>query len=127
VPQKNLIDVLVTEPDGSARMERITPTLDAIKELIGGGWLEAVSGSMGEWVAYGDEEGNLKGMTPNGLAAGLIQAIGGNPVLPVGTIAFVGMRWVGGEDGYVEGPLPQKVIDLMFPGGGGDYQGADRE
>lgn len=121
------IDVLVCEPDGSARLERVTPTLDNLKALIGGGWLEAVSGSMGEWVAYGDEEGNLKGMTPNALAAGLIMALKAPPVVPVGTIAFVGMRYVGGEDGYTEAPLPQVVIDLMFPGVDPQYRGADRE
>lgn len=114
------IDVLVCEPDGSARLERITPTLDAIKGLIGGGWLEQVSGDLDAgWIAYGDEEGNLKGMTPNGLAAGLIMSLRAAPVLPVGPVLFVGMRHSEGEDGWVEAPLPQKVIDLVFPLGTG--------
>lgn len=109
------IDVLVVTPEGHATIETTEPTLDNLKSLIGGGWLENIGGVMGEWIAYGDEEGNLKGLPLNPMAAGVIQAMGGMPVLPVGTCIFVGMKYVGGEDGYTEADIPEDMRHLVLP------------
>lgn len=105
----------MVEPDATCRIEVIDADWRSIKDLIGG-WLEAVSGVMEEWIAYGDEEGLLKGLAPNPLAAGFIAAMGGTPVAPVGTVVFVGMRHVGGEDGYTEADIPDELVGLAFPG-----------
>jgi len=110
------IRVLVVEPDATCRIETINGDWQSIKSLIGG-WLEAVSGVMGHWIAYGDEEGNLKGLPQNPLATGIIMAADGAPVPPVGTVVFVGMTYVGGEDGYTEADCPRELIELAFPGG----------
>jgi hypothetical protein len=109
------IDVLVVTPDGHASIQKVDPHYTNLKELIGGGWLEAVGGVMGEWIAYGDEEGNLKRLPLNPMAAGVIQAMGGSPVLPVGTVVFTGQRYRGGEDGYVEADIPDEMRDMVFP------------
>lgn len=108
------IKVLVVEPDATCRIETIGNDLQGIKSLIEG-WLEAVGGVLGQWVAYGDEEGNLKRLPLNPLAAGLIMAAGGAPVSPVGRVVFVGQRYVGGEDGYEDGDCPRELLELAFP------------
>jgi len=108
------IEALIVTPEGNAYIEVIEPKWQNIKSIVGG-WLEAVGGVLGEWTAYGDEEGNLKGLQPNGLAAGFIMAMNGRPVAPVGTVVFVGQRWVGGEDGYEEVSIPDELRSLAFP------------
>lgn len=109
------ITALVVTPDGTAHTEHIDAGFQSIKALLDDGWLEAVSGVRGEWIAYADEEGRLKHLQPNGLAAGIIMASGGNPVAPVGNVVFVGERWVGGEDGYAESDVPKEMLELVFP------------
>lgn len=114
------IKVLVIEPSGEARIEQTDSAWQGIKTLIGGGWLEAVSGDLGSWIAYGDEDGRRKQLQPNGLATGLLQVLRPDrPVLVVGTIVLVGQEYVGGEDGYTEADVPQSIIDMMFPLGEG--------
>lgn len=107
-------EVLVIEPDYSHRYETIDGRpYDGIKALLNDGWLESVGGNTGDgpkWVAYGDEEGQLKRLTPNVAAAAVIAGVGSShPVLPVGTIVIAGLRYAGAEDGYVETDVPDAV------------------
>lgn len=109
------IKVLVVDPDANCHVETITNDAAGLRSLLNG-WLEAVGGVLGQWIAYGDEEGNLKGLPQNPLATGLIMAAGGMPVTPVGRVVFVGQTYVGGEDGYEDGNVPRDLLELAFPG-----------
>lgn len=110
------IEALIIDPDGDTRIEIIDSSWQSIKNLIDG-WLEAVGGVLGEWIAYGDEEGRLKLLDPNPRAAALIVAAGGTPVPVVGRVVFVGTVPSGDEDGYTDGNVPQSLRDLAFSAG----------
>lgn len=51
----------------------INADLDGLREQVGGGWIEAVSGS--GFTLYCDEEGKLKGLPVNDRATRLIMAL----------------------------------------------------
>lgn len=106
------IEALIVEPSGEHRIETIDNDWQGIKQVIDG-WLEAVGGRLGEWTAYGDEEGNLKGLPPNPVAGLLIHQMGGAPVIPVGRVLFVGSKHIGGEDGYEDGDIPARLREMV--------------
>lgn len=106
------VDALIVQPDGTTTIQSIDPHWQSIKSIVGG-WLENVGGVMGEWIAYGDEEGRLKSLDPNPMATAIIASAGGIPVPVCGTVVFVGMRHVGGEDGYTEASIPAVLREFV--------------
>jgi hypothetical protein len=101
---ESVLRALIIPPDGNGEVRDIEPDLDSMKEAIGGGWLEAVSG--GDWVAYLDEEGKLKRLPVNVPASALARALGW-PVGDVmcGTVMFVGPADSHGYDQSVSGEV----------------------
>lgn len=106
------IQGLIVQPDGTHSVESIGNDWQSIKQIIDG-WLEVVGGELGKWIAYGDEEGNLKRLPVNPVAGLLIHQMGGNPVVPCGTVLFVGQKYVGGEDGYIDADIPEELVNLV--------------
>jgi hypothetical protein len=78
---------LVVHPDGEAAAVTVDATLETLRAVIGGGWLEAVIGP--DWFAYVDEDGKALGLPVNGVATRLARAIG----------------WVGKPGDYLSGPV----------------------
>lgn len=103
---------LVIQPDGRSEVVITQTDLDSIKGLIGGGWLEAVAGVYGEWTAYGDEEGKLKGMAPNLRAMIVAEKAGVTTDVLVGTVVFFGLVMEDPEDGYRETDVPPELVAL---------------
>lgn len=106
---------LVVEPDGSARVVETETDLESLRSLIGGGWLEGVAGKYGEWTAYGDEEGKLRGLPFNRQATTLVRRIGGYSDLLVGTVVFFGLEMEDPEEGYVETDVPESIVEAWDP------------
>jgi hypothetical protein len=108
-PTATAVRCLVIEPDGAHRVETIVPELNAVKALLHGGWLQVINGK-GDWHAYIDEEGKIKGQPVNRLATRLAQALGwvGMPgdVL-CGPVVFFG------NDDPGEGDVPQIVWEVL--------------
>lgn len=73
--------------------------LDRMRELIGGGWLEAIYGP--DWCAFLDEEGKLKGLRPNTAAEAVARTCG----------------WQGDWRDYLAGP----VVFVGPPNVAGDF------
>jgi hypothetical protein len=75
--------ILVIDPGKSASKKSVEidgkPTLDALKDAIGGGYIEKVPGfdsveidnRVRKCVVFGDEDGKCKGMRVNAVATGL--------------------------------------------------------
>ncbi len=89
--KRDEIDVVVVEPGGEPIRLVVEPTLENLRGMIGGGWLEAIHGP--GWAAYLDEEGKLKGLSYNVSATALAVTAGwlgsGRDYL-VGTVMFLG-------------------------------------
>lgn len=104
------VRALVVPVDGPAVLGWVEPSLDALRAVIGGGWLEGVQASAlpGDWHAYVDEEGKLKGLPYNPRAT-RIAILGGWPSVDVlmGPAVFLG----NGEDGE-ETDVPEDIIGI---------------
>jgi hypothetical protein len=104
------VTALVIQPDGRGEVQNIGTDLDSIKEVVGG-WLEAIYPSTdqyGNWHAYIDEEGKLKGLPINKVGTAFAHSIGwdrGIDVL-VGPVIFFGYA----PDGE-EGSIPPQVME----------------
>lgn len=70
-----MIRVLVV-PAGfdPVRLVKVEPTLEPLKALLDGGWLEMIGGE--GWSAYVDEEGKVKGLPVNWRANGIAARLG---------------------------------------------------
>lgn len=99
---------LVVEPDGTGRIVDIDGTAESIRELIGGGWLEGVSGSLDyDWHAYVDEEGKLKNLPANYAATQIANSVGWpSGDFLVGTAVFLG------HIGPDEADCPELIIEV---------------
>ena len=99
---------LVVEPDGTGRIVDTPGTAESIRELIGGGWLEGVSGSLGgDWHAYVDEEGKIKGLDPNYPATQIANSVGWpSGDFLVGSVVFLG------HEGPEEADCPELIIEV---------------
>lgn len=90
-------------------LENVPATLQGLRPLIGGGWLEGVSSGGGGWHGYCDEEGKLKRLPVNDRASSLAHRLGWDPgrndVL-CGDVIFLG----DGPDG-TEADVPTLVLD----------------
>lgn len=84
----------------------VEPTLEQLKVAVGG-WLEGVSGADADWHAYCDEEGKLKGKSPNVAATRLARSLG----WPIGDVIVGDVIFLGnGSDGQ-EADVPATVLD----------------
>lgn len=95
------VQAVIVRADGGIEIGPVNPTLDGIKAVVGG-WLEAIhptDDTFGNWHAYIDEEGKLKGLPDN----------------PVGTAFAMQAGWRGGE--MLCGP----VVFFGAAGEGEDY------
>lgn len=105
----------------------IHPGLDELRQMIGGGWLEAVRPNYGDkperyglrvpqgqspyWHAYCDEEGKLKGLQHNSFATIVARGLGwANPDVLFGDVVFLGDGPEGEEDN-----LPDWCWNLFLP------------
>lgn len=109
----NPVAALIVQPDGSAEIRDIDPTLDTLKELVGG-WLEAIHPgdvSHGLWHAYIDEEGKLKQLPVNEAGTAFAHSIGWphGDVL-VGPVVFLGSGGTGEDRGAEEADVPPEVV-----------------
>lgn len=72
-----------------AAIRTIPGTLYGLKDAIGGGWLEPISGR--GWSAYCDEEGKIKGLPVNVRATRLARLLGWHTQdILVGPVVFLG-------------------------------------
>ena len=105
---------LVISPDGTATLTHITD-LNAMQNAVGG-WIEAFPLPLDTGVSvYGNEEAKVHGMERNVTAHRLLDALGWQPRpedYPAGTLMFFGLVNRGGEDGWVETDVPQRVLDI---------------
>lgn len=98
---------LIVWPDGRKSYQRLPADLDAQYEALSnivGGWIEYVFVTYGVH-AYCNEEGKLKGLSPNPVATRLAGYEGVD--ILCGTVIFLGET----GDGY-EGDLPSEWQDL---------------
>lgn len=96
------------DPSLPVTQGRAVTDLDTMKDLIGGGWLEAVSGD--DFTAYLDEEGKIKGLPYNPRATALVERLG----RPLGSDIICGDVVLFGspdDEGY-DTDIPQRVIDV---------------
>jgi hypothetical protein len=105
-----VVAALIVQPDGTAEIRDIDPDFMAIKEVLNGGWLEAIhprDPGFGQWHAYVDEEGKLKGLPINPAATAFAQSIGwwSSDAL-CGPVVFLG------DKGPDEGDVPPEVVGL---------------
>lgn len=103
-----MIQTLVVQVDGTAEIREIEPTLEAIKGVVGG-WLEAIHPgviSHGNWHAYVDEEGKLKGAPFNEAGTALAYKCGWMPYGDIlcGPVMFLG------SNGPDEADVPIEVV-----------------
>lgn len=104
------LTALLTSPHEQARVVTIEPTLRALQEAIGGGYLEAIGTP--SWSAYLDEEGRLKNLPVNVDGTRLAQAMGFSEGPPwdgiglVGPVLFIGPA----DDKGEETSVPDSVI-----------------
>lgn len=102
------ISVLFCPVDAPPEVREIESGLTPMRELLNDGWLEAiVTGE--DFVAYADEEGQLKGLPVNHPATLLLQASGWSGPAIVGPVVFAGLHYAG-EDGYVEISAPERFL-----------------
>jgi hypothetical protein len=99
---------LIVQPDGSAEIRIIEARLEVLNEIVGG-WLEAIhpsSDSHGDWHAYVDEEGKLKGLPA---ATAIAYKCGWMPHgdFLCGPVAFFGYASNGEE-----GDVPVEVVEV---------------
>src|SRR5690242_734095 len=102
------VHALVVDADGNASLGYIGSDLASIKEHLDGGYLEALSPStddFGNWHAYVDEEGRLKGLPVNVNATVIAKALGWTGDFIVGPAVFLGTD---GSDPHAEGDLPMR-------------------
>jgi hypothetical protein len=59
-----LIDVVVFEPGEDGTRREIEDSLDSMREVVGGGWIEVVPITR-DLAVVCDEEGRLRGLPPN--------------------------------------------------------------
>lgn len=109
------VRALVVMPDGTAQVRDIEPDSNSLNEIVGG-WLEAIypaNSRFGDWHAYVDEEGKLKGLPVNQSATMLAYAAGwaGRDVL-VGPVVFLGSAGEGEDEGAEEGDVPPELVSL---------------
>lgn len=93
--------ILVVTPS-HAEVTEVDVTLGSLRKLIGGGYLEAISGwhPYGEWSCYLDEEGKLKALPVNERATMLAAQAGWSGAMSdviCGTALFLGPT---DDDGY---------------------------
>lgn len=108
------VTALVVSPDGTATLTQITG-LTAMQDAVGG-YIEAFPVPLDTGVAvYGNEESKLRGMERNVTAHRILDTLGWQVHAgdyPAGPIAIVGIENRGGEDGWVETDVPQRVLDI---------------
>ena len=106
-----MIRVIVSDPVLGGGVREIEPDLATFQEIVGG-YIEVVASGSG-WIAYGDEEGRLKGYESNISASSFAVEIGGYPPdILVGPVVFVG--YDGGPD---EVSLSEEIINLWLSDG----------
>ena len=113
---KTPVAALIIQPDGTAEIKDIEPDLKTLNELVGG-YLTAIAPSTdryGDWHCYLDEEGLLKGATPNPAGTSFARAIGwrGNDPMLVGTMVFLGAGGEGEDAGAEEADVPPEVVGI---------------
>lgn len=99
-----MVKALVIEPSKSPRVVETPGQLSDLRELIGGGWLEAANGP--DWHAYFDEEGGMKDLPLNVRASALLSELGATRGYLVGTVIFLGT----GPEG-TETDCPSHILD----------------
>jgi hypothetical protein len=112
-PTTRTIRVVVIEPTTPPEVRTIDPDTD-LRPIIGG-WLECLR--VNDRVhAYIDEEGKIKGLTPNAVGTHLLVALGlrlrpGDWI--VGPVVLCGSREDGGYADGEEHDLPEDVITVL--------------
>ena len=95
-----MIRVIVVPVGGDLlRYEEVEPTMEGLKPLLDGGWLEVIGGD--NWSAYLDEEGKIKGLPVNGRATRLARHLGWRGMqgdVLCGPVIFLGPPDEEGED-----------------------------
>jgi hypothetical protein len=117
--------VLVIDAEGIAQLHRIADTRwETLRRDWIGGWIEEISGRYdGEpWAAYCDEDGNLKRLPVNAMAAALARELGwrfSSSGTLVGTVLFVGRAPVSGEAADVPAAViaHARLIGVLPPEG----------
>jgi hypothetical protein len=102
-----MIDIIKIDIHGTAQQLQVEPTLEAFRELLDGGDLEAIGGP--DWNAYFDEEGKLKGLPVNRAADLLARRLGWDSLpgdVLVGPVVFLGPP---DEDG-VDTSAPEELV-----------------
>lgn len=109
------VSAAILHSDGTAEAQVIDP--DEIGDILGG-WLEVIAPSSdphGDWNAFCDEEGKLKGLPLNAQATTLLTGMGwrrmGGDFL-VGTVVLVGPPNGQGESTDLAPETLQHVLDF---------------
>lgn len=112
--------VLVIEPDGTARTERLPSGDLAHSQRIVGGWVRPIGGQFdgAEWVVYVNDDGHAMGQPDNRIAHALATILGFR-FLPgdhlTGPAVFLGRR--PGADGPVDADVPAGVLQYVRAAG----------
>jgi hypothetical protein len=109
---------IIVEPDGTHRLS-ILNGYDDIKAALNGGWLEALHITE-NIVAFVDEEGKMKNLSPNAVASEICtkMQVGLHPTdIIVGPFILCGQKMSDDpEEGLVECDLPDDFINQFFGG-----------
>lgn len=104
-----MILAAVVQPSGETDIQSVDP--NKLREVVGG-WIELIGGD--DWYAAVDEEGRLKGLDPNMPGTLMARHFGwSNGEVLVGPVVFFGKRFVGGEDGWAEADLPERIQEWL--------------
>lgn len=113
---RNPVAALIIQPDGTAEIRDIEPSLQNMNALVGG-YLTAIAPATdryGNWHAYLDEEGLLKGVEPNPMGTAFARAVGwkGADSMLVGPMVFLGTGGTGEDAGAEEADVPIEVVGV---------------
>jgi hypothetical protein len=115
---QNEANAVIITADGNAEIRYVRTDLDSIKAILDGGWLEPIgplTDEFGEWHAYVDEEGKIKGLPINHAATKFARDIGwGSHDVLCGPVVFLGRGGTGEDGGVGEGDVPDEVIAAVL-------------
>jgi hypothetical protein len=103
-----MTDLLVVDTDGTCKVVNGDTDIATLQRHVGG-YIEAV-GATRDWVAYGNEEGRLRGMAANAVATAILHELGSRIPVVVGPVVFCGLHVVDPENGPEETDVPFDVL-----------------